>query len=206
MNQEAVKKVDQYIARAPEFAGPILERIRKAFHEGCPEVQEVIKWGVPHFEYHGLLGGMAAFKQHVSFGFWKSKLMSDPQQLFGRGPKASMCNCHVESLKQLPSQTVLVAYVREAARLNQEGHKLPAKPAKKPPVHVPEDLKAALSQPKNKKANATFQKFSPSHRREYVEWITEAKRPETRKKRLDTTLVWLNEGKSRNWQYEKKKA
>ncbi len=202
MSVSASNQVDQYIARAPDFARPILERLRKAFHKGCPAVKETIKWGVPHFEHHGILGGMAVFKHHVSFGFWKSKLMPDPEQLFGRGAKASMCNCHVESLSEMPRQATLVAYVREAVRLNEDGVKLPTtKSRTNASVAVPGDFQAALSQARHKKAKATFDQLSPSHRREYVEWINEAKRAETRSKRLATTLAWLKEGKPRNWKY-----
>ncbi len=119
------QQVNKYIAEAPEFARPILEKVRTAFHKGCPDVEEVIKWGVPHFTYHGLLGGMAAFQHHVSFGFWKSKLMSDSAQLFGNRAKASMCNAHFKSVKDLPTQRVLVQYVREAVKLNEEGASAP---------------------------------------------------------------------------------
>jgi uncharacterized protein YdeI (YjbR/CyaY-like superfamily) len=196
--------VDAYIAKAPEFARPILEKIRDAFHAGCPGIEERIKWGVPSFEYEGMLGGMAAFKRHVTFGFWKSRLMADPERLFARGPRASAMGVRVESLADLPAKRVLVAYVKEAKRLNDEGLKAPRLSGTRKPVRgvVPPDLKGALA--KSARARATFEKLSPSHRREYVEWLTEAKREETRRKRLETTLAWLAEGKHRNWKYERK--
>jgi len=146
---------------------------------------------------------MAVFKKHVTFGFWKSRLMDDFDKLFQRGPKSSPMGARVESLADLPAKNVLVAYVREAKRLNDEGVKEPvrAKPKRSPDVDVPLDLTAALK--KNAKAKKAFEAFSPSHKREYVEWITEAKRDETRAKRLATTLEWLVEGKHRNWKYER---
>jgi len=195
--------LDAYVAQSPEYARPILVKIRDAFHAGCPELEEKIKWGHASFEYKGMLGGMAVFKKHVTFGFWKSRLMDDFDKLFQRGPKSSPMGARVESLADLPAKNVLVAYVREAKRLNDEGIKEPvrAKPKRSPDVDVPPDLTAALK--KNAKAKKAFEAFSPSHKREYVEWITEAKRDETRAKRLATTLEWLVEGKHRNWKYER---
>jgi len=195
--------LDAYVAKSPEYARPILVKIRDAFHAGCPELEEKIKWGHASFEYKGMLGGMAVFKKHVTFGFWKSRLMDDFDKLFQRGPKSSPMGARVESLADLPAKNVLVAYVREAKRLNDEGVKEPvrAKPKRSPDVDVPPDLTAALK--KNAKAKKAFEAFSPSHKREYVEWITEAKRDETRAKRLATTLEWLVEGKHRNWKYER---
>lgn len=196
--------VDAYVARAPEFARPILEQIRAAFHAGCPELEEKIKWGAPSFEYLGLLGGMAAFKRHVAFGFWKSRLMKDFEDTFGRAAGASMMRARVESQADLPSRRVLVAMVKEAKRLNQEGVKEPklARPKGSIRVVVPADLRAALA--RRPQARAFFVGLPPSHRREYVAWITEAKRPETRAKRIATTLEWLAAGKRRNWKYERR--
>jgi uncharacterized protein YdeI (YjbR/CyaY-like superfamily) len=197
--------VDAYIKKAPEFARPILERIRDGFHAGCPELEEKIKWGHASFEYKGMLGGMAVFKKHVTFGFWKSRLMDDFDKLFKRGAKSSAMGARVESLSDLAPKKVLVAYVREAKRLNDEGVKEPvrARPKRTTEVEVPAVLTAALK--KHAKARATFEAFPPSHKREYIEWITEAKRDETRDKRLETTIEWLEKGKHRNWQYERAK-
>lgn len=196
--------VDAYIAKQPEFARPILEKIREAFHAGCPDLEERIKWGVPSFEYKGMLGGMASFKRHVAFGFWKARLMEDFDRIFKRGPKSSAMGARVESLGDLPAKKDLVAYVKEAKRLNDEGIKEPKRTAPRKPVRVtvPADLKAALA--RSAKARASFEAFSPSHRKEYVEWIVEAKRDETRRERVETTIAWLTEGKHRNWKYERK--
>ncbi len=199
------RQVDEYIFQAPEFAIPILERIRNAFHAGCPDVEETIKWGVPYFEYKGLLGGMAAFKQHVGFGFWKSKMLDDPAGLFetGQGPKASMCNAHIRSVKDLPSQRVLSSYVKAAAKLNDQGTKVPKQKSSRPTLEMPKEFKAALN--KSPKAMSVFDGLPPSHRREYAEWIAEAKRTETRQRRIATAIEWLCEGKRRNWKYEGKR-
>jgi uncharacterized protein YdeI (YjbR/CyaY-like superfamily) len=194
--------VDAYIAEAPAYSRPILEKLRDSFHAGCPEIEERLKWGMPSFEYKGLLGGMAAFKQHVTFGFWKSKLMEDFHRVASGDPRGGMMGARVEKPGDLPAKKTLIAYVKEAKRLNDDGIKEPRAPRPKAPLRVvvPADLKQALG--RNKKAQAAFDAFPPSCRREYVEWITEAKRAETRVKRLATTVEWLAQGKRRNWKYE----
>ena len=200
---ERSKDVDAYIAKSPDFARPILVRLRNAFHAGCPKIEERIKWGVPSFEYKGLLGGMAAFKKHVGYGFWKARLLDDPEGLFDRGPRASAMGIRAASLDDLQTRTVLVDYVRRARRLNDEGIKEPklTRPKRSIQVGVPPDLANALA--RNAEARRTFESFPPSARRDYVNWIEDAKRPATREKRLTTTVEWLAEGKRRNWKYEK---
>jgi uncharacterized protein YdeI (YjbR/CyaY-like superfamily) len=196
--------VDVYIAEAPAYSRPILEKLRDSFHAGCPAIEERLKWGMPSFEYKGLLGGMAAFKKHVTFGFWKSKLMEEftRNHPYEGQPRGGMMGAKVETTADLPPKKVLVSYVKEAKRLNDDGIKEPRAPRPKAPLRVvvPPDLKQALA--RNKKAQSTFDAFPPSCRREYVEWITEAKRAETRVKRLATTVEWLSQGKRRNWKYE----
>jgi uncharacterized protein YdeI (YjbR/CyaY-like superfamily) len=196
-------QVDAYIAKSAAFAQPILQKLRRLMHQACPQVEETIKWGVPHFEYRGVIAGMAAFKQHARFGFWKASLLKDSQKLFSGIGNTSMKALDVASVDDLPADRVLLEYIREAAALNEQGIKAPA--AKKTPkkeLPVPDDLRAALK--KNKKAQKAFEAFSPSHRREYIEWITEAKQQATRDKRLATTIEWLAEGKPRNWKYMKR--
>ena len=184
-------RVDAYIAKSADFAKPILEYLREAVHAGCPEVQEEIKWSVPAFEYKGPLAGMAAFKAHCMFGFWKSGLVG--MQRLER----------ITSLDDVPKKTELVALVKKAAKLNDEGVKVERKrSAPKPLPKTPRDLSAALA--KNKKAKVAFDQFPPSHKREYIEWITGAKAEETRRRRLEQAIEWIAEGKSRNWKYERK--
>ena len=195
-------EIDRYIENAAAFAQPILKRIRKAFHEGDPDIEEAMKWRNPTFEHDGIVGGMAAFKAHVRWGFWKAKLMSDPLNLFAGGDDASIAFANVTSVDQLPPHDVIVDYVREAVRLNVEGVKA-QRPARKKSeaVEIPAELTAALK--KNKKAKATFDAFSPSNKREYAMWIAEAKQEATRKKRIETAIEWIAEGKPRNWKYMK---
>jgi uncharacterized protein YdeI (YjbR/CyaY-like superfamily) len=197
--------VDKYIAKSADFAQPILEKLRALYHKACPRIEETIKWGFPHFEYKGVVGSMAAFKQHAGFGFWKGGLMRDPEGLFKGVRSMTMSACKVRDVSELPADKVLIAYIKEAVALNEQGVKLPkpGRTGKAKPVVVPDYFRAALE--RNRKALATFEAFSPSHQREYVEWVTEAKQEATRERRLATTLEWLAEGKSRNWKYERKK-
>jgi uncharacterized protein YdeI (YjbR/CyaY-like superfamily) len=197
--------IDKYIARSAAFAQPILKKLRALYHKACPQIEETIKWGFPHFEYKGVVGSMAAFKQHAGFGFWKGGLMRDPEGLFKAVRSMTMSACKITDVSELPPDRVLVAYIKEAVALNEQGVKLPKpkRTGKKKPVVVPDYFRAALE--RNKKALATFEAFSPSHQREYVEWVMEAKQEATRERRLATTLEWLAEGKSRNWKYERKK-
>jgi uncharacterized protein YdeI (YjbR/CyaY-like superfamily) len=192
-------RIDAYIAKSADFAKPILKHLRKVVHAGCPQVQETIKWSMPHFDYKGVMCGMAAFKEHCAFGFWKADLIFDREkQAEKKGMGSFGC---IKSLKDLPAEQTLIGYVKKAAALNEAGIKVPGRtqPKKRKPLPIPDDLTAALN--KNAKARKIFEGFTSSHRREYVEWITEAKRDETRKQRLATALKWLAEGKARNWKY-----
>lgn len=194
-------RIDEYIAAAKPFAQPILKRVRKAFHTGCPDVVETIKWSRPFFEHGGPLGGMGAFKAHVAYGFWRAKEMDDPEQIFTVDGKAQMFNIRAEKAADLPTPRVLASYVRRAAALNGTPRPKKRKPAKsRAAPATPAVLKAALA--KNKKAAEFFKSLPPSAKRDYVEWITSAKREATRDKRLATTIEWLSEGKRRNWKYE----
>lgn len=196
------RRVDAYIAKSPEFAKPILRYLREIVHTAVPEVEETMKWSVPHFDYKGMLCSMAAFKAHCGFGFWKGELVLDDLT------KASEAAGHlgrITSIDDLPSKNELTRFIKKAAKLNDAGVKAPARRAAnaaKALPDTPDDLRAALA--KNKKAKATFDAFPPSHRRDYIEWITGAKAEETRQRRLQQALEWMAEGKSRNWKYERK--
>src|SRR5512134_3210706 len=193
--------VDAYIAKSAPFARPILTRVRGLMHKACPKIEETIKWGVPHFEYRGVVAGMAAFKQHASFGFWKQKLLDDPARLFPAAGDSSMGGRKFRSVEELPPDAVLVRYIKAAVALNERGIKRPSATRKKrPPPKLPADLAAALR--KRPKAKATYDAFPPSKKREYVEWITEAKQEATRARRLATAIEWLAQGKSLRWKYE----
>lgn len=190
-------RIDAYIAQAAPFAKPILMHLRKLVHAACPEVEETLKWRNPSFSYKGLLCGMAAFKEHCAFGFWKHALVVGED-----GDREAMGSFgRITSLDDLPADKAIIGYVKKAAALNDAGVRVARVPkAARPPIRVPSDMTAALK--KNAKARRQFEAFSPSHRREYLEWITEAKTDATRQKRLATAIEWIAEGKGRNWKYE----
>ena len=198
-------RIDAYIAKSADFAKPVLEHIRKLVHKSCPDVQETIKWGMPFFEYAGaILCNMAAFKQHCSFGLWNAPLLKDPEGILQLKDKNAMGHLdRITTVKDLPADKIMMAYIREAASLNAAGVKKPA-PKKTPKKELPIPGGLATALKKNKKAQANFDVLPPSHRREYIEWITEAKTEATQEKRIATTIEWVTEGKSRNWKYGKK--
>ncbi len=191
-------RIDAYIARQAEFARPILRALREQVHAACPDVEETLKWGHPSFMYHGILCGMAAFQQHAAFGFWKGKLIVDEK---GRDLDSAMGQFgRLTSVADLPAKRVLATYVRKAMALNEAGVRPKRVVRSRPPLRVPAAFAAALA--RSPRARATFEAFSPSCRREYVEWIVEAKRDETRARRIATAIEWLAKGKKRNWKYE----
>ena len=189
-------RIDAYIDKSAEFARPILTHLRALVHEACPQVEETLKWSMPTFMHHGILCGVGAFKQHCTFGFWKHQLVIGA----GRYDDAMGQFGCIRSVADLPPKTVLIGYVRKAAELNESGIKVARKPAPpKPAPRTPADLAAALK--KNRKAATTYAAFSPSAKREYVDWISEAKTDATRQRRLATAVEWMAEGKQRNWKY-----
>jgi uncharacterized protein YdeI (YjbR/CyaY-like superfamily) len=197
-------RIDAYIEKKADFAKPILKHLRQLVHKACPGTEETIKWSMPFFDYKGgTMCAMAAFKEHCAFTFWKAKLMKDPEGILQVADRAAMGNFdRITSLKDLPSDKILIAYIKEAAKLNEENVKLP--PKKKAAVtelETPVDLAAALK--KNKKAQTVFDDFPPGKKKDYILWITEAKTEATKLKRIETAVEWIAEGKGRNWKYEK---
>ena len=188
------RRVDAYIEQAADFAKPILKEIRARVHDACPACEETIKWSTPAFDYKGPMCGMAAFKAHCMFGFWKAPLVvggANPHNRYRQ----------IKSVADLPAEKEMAALIRKAMSLNDEGVVVERAPrTKKAPARLPADLVAALQ--KNKKARTAFDAFSPSHKREYIEWITEAKREGTRLKRIETAIRWIAAGKARNWKYQ----
>lgn len=194
-------RVDAYIASAAPFARPILGHLRELVHGACPEVKEAMKWGMPFFVHHGNLCFMAGFTQHAGFGFWRGKAALGKATAEKTGAMGQFGR--LTSVDDLPARRTLIAAIRRAAQLNEAG--APARTAKprsaKPTPRTPAALQAALRL--STKSSANWKTLPPGHRREYVEWITEAKRPETRQRRIATTIEWLAAGKRRNWKYEK---
>lgn len=200
---EKDKRVDEYIANAQHFARPILKYLRTLVHENCPGVTETIKWGFPHFDYHGkILCGMAAFKHHCAFNLWlashlnksnKSTEASKGMGIFGK----------ITSLQTLPTGDEIVDLLHKAMELTDTGKTVQRKRSTKNTItEIPEDFFSLLD--KNHTALENFLKFSPSKKKDYIEWITEARTETTRVKRMITAIEWITEGKSRNWKYQQK--
>lgn len=193
-------RVDAYIERAAPFARDLLRHWRAAVHTHCPDVVETIKWGFPNFTYRAkILTSMAAFKAHCSIGFWHGEAAVGAAHAKG-GAMGDFGK--LTSLKDLPSKTEQKTILKRAMQLIEDGVK--ARPARasapKPPPDVPDDLAAALRA--NPAAQQTFDAFPPGQRRDYIDWIVEAKKAETRERRLAQAVEWLAEGKRRNWKYE----
>lgn len=190
-------RVDAYIEKAPEFARPILTEIRARLHAACPDVAETIKWSTPTFAHHGILAGLAAFKAHCALGFWKEKLLREDAAM---GAVLDALG-RVQTKADLPARAAFQKLVRRAMQLNENGVAVPrgAAGAKAPPPMHP-DFRRALAA--DKKARAVFEKFSPSAKREYLEWIADAKKDDTRARRIEQAVGWIAEGKKRNWKYE----
>ncbi len=192
-------RIDAYIESKPAFAGPILRHLRAALHRACPDVEETLRWSMPSFNYRGkILCQMAAFKEHATFGFWRGKEVAGE----AARPSAMGQFGRITSLADLPSESELDAMICKAMALIDSGEQSPrlVKHAKTD-IEMPADLSNALAA--SPAAKATFEGFPRSCRREYLEWIVEAKRPETRAQRIAHAVEWMAEGKRRNWKYEK---
>jgi len=196
-------RIDDYILKSAEFAKPVLNFLRAAIHKACPDAKETMKWGFPHFEYaNSILCSMAAFKKHCAFTFWRGALLPDTDKILTIEKKTSMGHFgSIRSLDDLPSEETIIKYIKEAMALTEKGVKVPKKEkaSVSAEIEIPPYFIDALEQ--NNTALTHFEKLSPSHKKEYVEWITEAKTEATRTKRIATTIEWLQEGKSRNWKY-----
>lgn len=190
-------RVDAYIAKAQPFAQPILTHLRELVHKHAPDAEETLKWGVPHFTMGGQnLAGMAAFKEHATFGFWRDEeVTGSPRDTGAMGSMGRLA-----SLADLPDDAAMAAMIGKAVALAAEGKPKRAAPKPKAALDMPADLAAALKA--NAAAQAHWDAFSPGKRRDYIEWVIEAKREETRVKRIETIVAQVAEGKERNWKYK----
>ncbi len=201
-------RVDAFIGKSAPFAQPILQHIRQLVHETSPLIMETIKWSCPFFDYKGTLCHMNAFKAHVGFGFWDSGALLDTGNYLKRGDeKDAVGNFgRITTLADLPPDHILQDFIRQAMAANEKGAKS-ARPvavkkteAEKTALVMPDYFAAILDQ--NPKAKETFEKFGYSHKKEYLQWITEAKTEATREKRMAQAIEMMAEGKSRHWKYQ----
>lgn len=189
------ERIDRYIESVAPFAQPILRHLRAQVHAACPEVEETMKWSRPSFVYRGkILAGMSAFKAHATFGFWQGEAAAGQS---GEGAMGQFGR--LTSLADLPDDATLATMTKAAMALIEAGAKRPTKHAPRPAIEMPADFRAAIDA--IAAAAATFDGFPPSKRYDYLEWVTEAKRPETRAKRIAQSVEWLAEGKPRHWKY-----
>lgn len=192
-------RVDAYIAQAAPFAQPILRHLRALVHAAVPAIGETIKWGMPFFENAGIVCHMAAFQGHCAFGLWRGGRVAKT----GKEGEAMGQFGRIVTLADLPPDSVLVAWVQRAAAFDPAAEKA-ARPARRPKalIPVPADFRAELS--RNGAAEAVFDGFAPSRKRDYLEWITEAKTAATRARRIATAVEWLALGRPCNWKYERR--
>jgi uncharacterized protein YdeI (YjbR/CyaY-like superfamily) len=197
------ERVDAYIAKSPDFAKPILIHIRELVHRTAPELTEIIKWGFPFFDYKGPVCQMAAFKRHCAFGFWRERMLHDPKGYLKVDGEESSAGSfgQILSISDLPPEDVLIDFIHQAIAINEKGVKVEKKPAApKAELAMPDDFDRMLKQ--SLVAAGHYEKFSPSSKREYLEWFAEAKTEATREKRIQQALEWIAEGKTRNWKHK----
>lgn len=191
-------RIDAYIAKAQPFARPVLEKVRERVHAALPDVEEAIKWSMPAYTVGGKIVAItAAFKAHAALNFWRG------QELRGTDANADAMGQFgkLKSVEDLPSDGELDRLIREAAELANSApapRKIKHEPKPEPAMHP--EFAAALE--RAPKAKTTLEAFPPSARRDYLEWIAEAKQDGTRQKRIATAIEWLSEGKRRHWKYE----
>jgi uncharacterized protein YdeI (YjbR/CyaY-like superfamily) len=201
-------KVDTYVAKAQPYAQPIMEHLRHLVHKACPEIEETIKWSRPFFEYRGaILCNMSAFKEHCSFGFWGEEMSAVLREAKVLREDGMGSLGRITGLADLPSDKQMLGWLRQAAGFVDSGNYTSPIAARRNVVKAPKPVletsaEFATALKRNKKAAAVFAAFSPSCKREYLEWIADAKRAETRDKRIATALEWIAEGKQRNWKYQ----
>jgi len=197
-------RIDAYIGKAADFAQPILKHIREVVHGVSPLITENTKWSMPFFEYKGPICYMAAFKEHCGFGFWKQGRLDDPKKLITVGEESSAGSFgRIKSISDLPSEDDIRGFILQLMKLNESGVKEPVAkkaPTEKKELVTPVDFEDMLAQ--SPKAKEIFEKFSYSHKKEYLEWIIDAKTDGTRQKRMAQAIEMMEEGKSKNWKYK----
>ncbi len=196
------EQINQYIAENPEWQRKLLVRLRQLIHSTDAEVEETWKWNSPHFDHQGIMIGLQAFKEHVAVWFHKGSLIKDPKKLFEKLPKGEEKGMRSYKLHEgdALNEAAFVDLVKQAVALNVKGTKLTdAKPAKKALV-LPEDLGSVLH--KDPTAWANWEAFSYSHKKEYIEWVTDAKQEETRKRRIAQALEKIREGESKEEKHQ----
>lgn len=194
--------ITEYIDSKAAFAQEIMQHLRTIIHQASPALTESIKWRAPCFESNGLVCAMAGFKKHVNLSFFKGKLIDDKHHIFPCSDNNELASLTFSSLDEVPDASILIDYIQQAIALNQVPNTKKKSKIKKQKADliIPDDLREALG--KSPIAQEVFSEFSYTKQKDYIEWLTSAKRESTRRSRLVTAIEWITEGKSRNWKYE----
>lgn len=198
VNPDAPAKFDAYIEKCPDDRRPIMEELRKIVHSADSRIMEDWKWQAPCFNHEGLVCWIANFKGHVGINFFKGALIEDTFGLFEKTQQENDKGnrmIHFHSLDDINNKAI-IAYVKEGIQLNEQGIKVEVK---KKVMETPDYFQEALNQ--NTAALKVYQNFTDAQRRDYIEWLVEAKREATRDKRMAQAIEWIAEGKVRNWKY-----
>jgi hypothetical protein len=196
------EQINQYMAELPEWQRRMLVRLRQLIHEAAPEVEEAWRWDKPHFDNAGIMVGLCAFKEHVAVWFHKGALLKDTKKLFEATARTEEKGMRAYKLHEGDkiNEAAFLDLVKQAVAVNDKGTKLrEAKPTKKALV-VPEDLEQVLR--KDPTAWANWEAFPVGHRRAYVEWVTDARQEETRKRRIAQSLEKIREGEQQEERHQ----
>ncbi len=186
----ASQQIDEYIEKAQPFAIPILKKLRAIIHSTNIPIVEEVKWNSPCYSHKGLVCMTWSFKKHAAIHFFKGALLADPYKVLVEGPGGNVSARSIlfHSIQDV-NEKIIAEYVREAVLVNEQGLKIVATKTERPPLEVPEDMLKAIK--KSKAAKVAFENFAPSHKREYVNYVNEAKRVETRLKRIEKVVEAL---------------
>lgn len=189
---EATSEVLKYIEQMPDFAQKICKKLRSIILKADPAIREDWKWG-PNYNCNGMVCGYGGFTQHVKFTFFNGSEMKDPKHIFNH----CVNNEFSRSIKytdvlQIDEKT-LTSYIRESIEINKNGFK---RIVKNKTVELPEFLEKRIR--KNKAAFTFFDNLSYGYKKDYVEWVTTAKREETRDERIEKLIKKCEMGKKMN--------
>lgn len=187
LHTEASHQISEYIESMPEWSRNICKKLRTIIHKADPQMHEDWKWG-PNFNHNGMVCGFGAFKKHVSFVFFQGAQMKDAKKILQLGgANAHNRMMHILNVKDI-KEKVLIDYIKEAVQINMNGKAVGISSPAKVEIETPADLQILLE---HTGLSEYFDMLAYTHRKEYILWITEAKKAETREKRLEKTIEML---------------
>lgn len=178
------KSVEEYIDSAVRWQAE-LRRLREIL---CTtDLEEEVKWGAPCYTIDGKnVVGMAAFKAYFALWFHQGALLSDGKNVLinaQEGKTKALRQWRMTSVSEIRASDIR-RYVREAIKITREGRTI--KPERSRPLVLPPELATALEG--NKSAAAAYRNLRPGLQREYADYIAEAKREDTKTRRIDKIL------------------